>query len=508
MKPLTHFQQEKFEKGQILVIVAFVLLGLLAIIGLAVDTGIMYLSYARMCRAVDAAALGATNEFKEGYNIGKLKGAANQFLKMNGLDLDAVTVFIETCDTVNNEDDPLCKEPRAKLVRVTVKETVRLYVLPIVGIETIPVTCTATSEAASLDVVLTIDVSDSMTYGDTNNVVPKGSPMRDAKLCNESDSGGSDGFPGDCHPFQEVKEAAYAFVEQAMYAPYDRVAVVTFDKRAKLRLRLGAVPGITKPTGPQMKSAVLDVIKNLEVYEGYSGAGTGGCPYYRVLPAWPLNTPVLGVGEPCRLYDSAGGPYYNFDCPENNFNMASGNPSDCGSTNIGGGLLLAGNEFAGHKDAPVTLTREEALWVVILLTDGAANAGTDKNGVSICPNYTWDRNPYCRDTDADNVTGRHPDSVPSLYDADDYARDMADFVAKDDTGTVKGQNALIFTIGLGDLVTEIKYGNPPPGETFLKYAALFANENNKGEYYFAPTGAKLNAIFLAIANKIATRLTK
>jgi hypothetical protein len=42
----------------------------------------------------------------------------------------------------------------------------------------------------------------------------------------------------------------------------------------------------------------------------------------------------------------------------------------------------------------------------------------------------------------------------------------------------------------------------------LTYAAERANLKNPGEYYYAPNGAQLRAIFIAIANKIATRLTK
>ncbi len=38
-------------------------------------------------------------------------------------------------------------------------------------------------------------------------------------------------MPGECHPFEEVKQAAVDFVDR-LYYPYDRVSVVTFDKTA------------------------------------------------------------------------------------------------------------------------------------------------------------------------------------------------------------------------------------------------------------------------------------
>jgi len=151
-----------------------------------------------------------------------------------------------------------------------------------------------------------------------------------------------------------------------------------------------------------------------------------------------------------------------------------------------------------------------------LLTDGSPNAGQDINGQFICPSTPVDRRgnhpPYCVDTDVTPAT-RHVATVvdanatppaynyPTDYDAYDYAQDMIDFVAKK-------QTALIFTIGLGDLVGfnyyETDAGKLPPGRTLLQYAA----DQGGGLYYFAPGGPQLNAVFLAIANKIATRLTK
>jgi hypothetical protein len=86
------------------------------------------------------------------------------------------------------------------------------------------------------------------------------------------------------------------------------------------------------------------------------------------------------------------------------------------------------------------------------------------------------------------------------WDAMDYARDAADFVYID-------QHSIIYTIGLGSAVTTDPYGDPAAGEKFLKYAAR-DGEVNGGQYYFAPSGAQLGAIFQSIANNIATKLNK
>jgi len=162
--------------------------------------------------------------------------------------------------------------------------------------------------------------------------------------------------------------------------------------------------------------------------------------------------------------------------------------------------------------------------VVILLTDGAANGPH-----TTCPHGTWDGSPFCRDRQLSRHCYEADDKYclaaggaldKEDYDADDYARDMSDFIAKD-------QGALIFSIGLGNLVrtsvprarldangepTADKCDSGEPiancmgaGEQLLRYAA---EEVGGGNYYFAPSGNQLEQIFLDIAGKLATRLTQ
>jgi hypothetical protein len=315
--------------------------------------------------------------------------------------------------------------------------------------------------------------------------------MRDPAQCN---------LIHECHPFEEVKDAAKAFVER-LYIPYDRVAIVTFAERGQIVFSFADFDA--QPTTAAKKAAVLNTIENIGVFDPgdclhYDGIGT--CRDYERDATGTSYVDLDGNGF--------GDVYYGFDCPVYH---TTSNPDTCGTTSTGHGLLIAGDEFANEDTF-----RQEALWVVILLTDGATN-GPDY----ACPNNTW-TSPFCRDLSA---TTRHcfeaddtsclngsgkvydPNGVywPDRYDSDDYARDMADFVADD-------QDALIFTIGLGDLVTT----SPPfvwsadegrdlgAGEQLLRYAA----DIGRGNYYFAPTGIELEAIFLDIAGNLATRLTQ
>jgi Flp pilus assembly protein TadG len=503
-------KRERLERGQVLVIVTLSVIALTAIVGLAVDTGLLYLNHGKLRRAVDAAALAATAQFREGYDDDKMAAAAKEFLVLNGInDPVAIVQTSKPCEENPSYDPDLCTTPARKLVRVRATAVVDLTFLSVIGIHQTTITAQAVSEAASMDVVFVIDASDSMTYD-----APLGDPMRDPAQCN----------PGnECHPFREVKDAALAFVGE-LYYPYDRVAIVTFDNSARPAVFSGTFPD-DYVAFSNNRADIEAAINDLKVVD----PGVCGDP--------DLDPPPPG---PCRQYardasdniidvnpaDGIGDFYLGYDCPEY---RKLENPQTCGTTSIGKGLQVAGAEFSNQNTF-----RQEALWVVILLTDGAANGPS-----YTCPPRTWIA-PFCRDLSID----RHcPEGDASCiakggfylengFDADDYARDMADFLGEE-------QNVLIFSIGLGDLVKssdpqflfDLATGEPvlapspdPPhdigpvrcddvtneacwgaGEQAMRYAA---EKVGRGHYYFAPTGAQLEEIFLDIAQNLATRLTQ
>jgi hypothetical protein len=216
---------------------------------------------------------------------------------------------------------------------------------------------------------------------------------------------------------------------------------------------------------------------------------------------------------------------------------------------------MAGNHFAVNK-------RQEALWVVVVLTDGAANATfatredaglggnpddfvlpppgpsekvlADHFPLGFCPDSDWvgqDTDPgrsYCQD----GLVSTHHAVGSAMYDADDFARDQAKFVAcpasiaTPHTGCFpyKGQGAIIFGIGLGN---EILYmdttGTTPYGGALLRYLAAVGDDGNPntdqcdtqpdytkscGNYFYAQHGTDLERIFEAIYSRIFTRLTQ
>ena len=99
------------ERGQVLVIVALSVIGLVAAVGLTVDVGLLYLNHGKLRRAVDAAALAATAQFREGYSTTDLENAAVEFLKLNGINDPGAKV--ETCES-NPGDPVLCVDYRGQ----------------------------------------------------------------------------------------------------------------------------------------------------------------------------------------------------------------------------------------------------------------------------------------------------------------------------------------------------------------------------------------------------------
>jgi len=436
-------QRYRKEKGQALILIALAFVALLAFVGLVVDVGTLFVQYGHLRRAVDAASLSAAAQFREFRTIDQMTAAAQEFLRLNGVP-DATPV-VEICDPNAIPVDPvLCTSPYLrKLVRVRATLSVRFSFLPVIGISSTNITASAVGEAASLDVILVLDRSASMASDSSNS---------DPSLCN----------PNNCEPFESVRTAAAGFINN-LYFPYDRLAIVSFDRGVTLDQPLTSD-----------KSAALATLSSLTVY------------------------PQPG-DPPCDFVPSAESIPIQPD------------PSGCTTTNIGGGLLGAASALTDPG-----LARYDALWVVVLLTDGAANHTVAQgsgfpNGY--CPASTWFQPgcntingeewscPICRDIDG--IATRHSSSSPD-YDAEDYARDQADALVALRTDANNKSEMIIFTIGLGDQVTNTVYGKPDAGEELLQYIADAAD----GSYYRSPTADELSKIFEDIAQKIFTRLTQ
>jgi uncharacterized membrane protein len=68
-----------------MILIAAAFVGIAAFVGLAIDLGILIVSQAHLRRAVDAAALAAATQVREGTPTIKIKEFAIQMVEMNGL---------------------------------------------------------------------------------------------------------------------------------------------------------------------------------------------------------------------------------------------------------------------------------------------------------------------------------------------------------------------------------------------------------------------------------------
>jgi len=469
---------------------------------------------------------------------------------------------VETCDTPNHSI-PNCDTgvTKRKLARVEAVLDVKLAFMPIVGWDHVPIKADAISEAASIDLLIVIDNSTSMAYdaacddGDDDDeyaelhIIPPGSGVkdsgvddcgaqeggfrddyfRDPKNCNDIDPL-TEGVQGVCQPFEKVRTAAKILVDQ-MFEGYDRMGLVTFNRFAGLTdppYTINNIPWAELPlhepnqslTGT--KQDILDALNDMTVYPNFDP------PYSNYCYEWDAN--------------------YN----------PTDDPSGCMRTNIAAALRVSGDHLND-------IGREDAVKVLVLLSDGIANAAYSNNDILAgsdpktidwyCPDSykVWSKNgdgqllrqdnyagPFCADGDPGQgyenaIFDPHGAGYyHSVEDAEDAARFWADWVgclpseinAACSSG---GAGVIMFTIGLGDNVVDYNNGpSPELGEELLRYIARVGyngdpSEGNDlcygvpnstlshprpcGNYYFAPEPEDLTAIFKEISNRIFTRLT-
>ncbi len=175
-KFLRHLKQA--ERGQSIIILGIAFIVLLGFVGLTTDVSLMFVRYATIRRAVDSASLAAATQMRQGTEEATVAIAAKQFVEFHGL--NSVDVLVESCQTLDrqaNESDfadpadweklkeleeELCTDDQRKLVKVIVQAESPTVFLRLLGWETFTLQASAISETAALDVVLIMDVSESM----------------------------------------------------------------------------------------------------------------------------------------------------------------------------------------------------------------------------------------------------------------------------------------------------------------------------------------------------------
>lgn len=670
---------KRSQRGQSVLLMAFAFIALLAFVGLVTDVAILFVRYAALRRAVDAAAIAAAGQIREGTDYGDVAIAAEQYIELHNIDPDSV--LVETCETdihkwrlgeepwdeahseaaypVVSQSMPnteLCDwgDPH-KLVRVSAQIDSETTFLSLIGIDTITLEATSVSETAVLDIALVIDISESMskqtssanltnvrlTYpydgGSIRSVRydceydPAGnSNERWAGCCNDPgtgnvgagemqdngvylpngliwhDTNGDSMYsPGEeglldsarrssltdpnsfnfttlvCMPFKDVKDAARAFVKQLDFVRGDRVVFVTFAREG--------VPydpdGEDTDFRPLIRSETV-AIETLNLKIGVEINPTGD---YNV-----CERQTLASIEWKEWLASGADPSSEPELHPTAYETIA----SCGNTNVGGGVLAANDALTDPVDV-----RREAVWVMIVLSDGAANVTNTIGGITddksygywgYCPwwtfcqltgdpydpenmsgSYHWPQCtnnnpsqteldlPLCNDNDPDSRhfcldwdTGLPEEGYLECletghYDADDFARDMADFaglIELEENGP-PGNFIAMFSIAFGQEVV-----SEPTGAPLLRYIADAGDngfiDNNLqqdlredrdpvpdyypvhgnnyppeygdpgpcedelnpkaqcGQYYYAEDLSTLSAVFEEIASRLFTRLSR
>jgi hypothetical protein len=427
------------ERGQALVIIALGMVVFIALAGLATDSALLYKTKQDLQRTVDSAALAASYKLPDHTDA---ENAAKEYALLHGYDLSKPLVF----------GYPVYV-PARKAISVKGFSDVKFAFLSIVGIRTMTVNAIGEAEAAPMDVFLIFDLSESMVY-DT----PKPSPWPPSGFtaCNTWDSGGySDCIakycnwavnpithvPGVCDPLDlHIKPAAKYFLSK-LSSTYDRVGVVAYDQ---------------------------------------SG--------YTVLPLSSDFTAVTAAIDSLKAFDHQGSTNCDITRSPDYADKACNK-----QTNIGDGIMMAHNSIAldGRKDA---------IWSMILMTDGKANVYRQTATCNTCP-------PNC----GPSCTYVH------LCDECNAAKAWAILNAKD---TWKKNETVIYTIA---------YGTNSPGFEGLMINIADCTDSAKPDdkkcpqcqangictsigttdnFWATPDEASLRIAFAEIAARIYSRLLK
>jgi hypothetical protein len=207
--PLVRRLTRRSQTGQSIVILALGFIALLGFVGIVTDVSLMFVRFSQLTRAVDSASIAAAGQVRRsvpnpdeltdcppGQNtpdnpcqlaenkafarsFATIGIAARQFIEFYGLNPQAVKVdmcaTVSMLDTAPDPDvlvpinpdfqedfDELCTPDQRKLIKVTAQVNSPTVFLRLLGFGEIPLTASSISETAVLDVIVIMDVSESM----------------------------------------------------------------------------------------------------------------------------------------------------------------------------------------------------------------------------------------------------------------------------------------------------------------------------------------------------------
>ncbi|GIK63755.1 MAG: hypothetical protein BroJett018_15490 [Chloroflexota bacterium] len=392
-----------------------------------------------------------------------------------------------------------------------------------------------------------------------------------------------------CQPFKQVKDAARNFIRRLDFIRGDRVSLVTFSRTGRI-----LIPWNAGSTDEIMMTSetVATITLNEQMAPSFTVTGSSYWDRYNrcrdlLEPYWDYDPATRTIDGRVSRTD-APASVYPVGAPVNTSLVrawAYESIAPCPDTNTGSGIFWANNALTN-----VETIRKDAVWVIIMLSDGGANVTDSPSGsntlflptygaAGFCPWRTFcngviannalpvhpecpagntdTTSPFCNDnspltrhfclqwtndpaTNGSPQAGNPECTQTGNYDADDYARDWADYAGLQEVRPgVEGNFVAIFTIGFSQQVV-----NSPVAGPLLHYIADagdngfidddiqqdlrddgFINSSISpgdrgpcqgitnyrtwcGQYFYADNLQSLDAVFEAIASRLFTRISR
>ncbi|WP_454720333.1 MULTISPECIES: VWA domain-containing protein [Cupriavidus] len=151
------------QRGQITLIAAMTMIGLLGVAGLAVDAGMAYVTKAKLNAAVDSAAVAAARAVTNGTTQSDQAAAARQAAQ-DFFDTNFPSGYLQAVPTMATPsvlfDTPTSG---AVTINVSASATMPLTLMKVLGFNNVAVAATAQSIRRDLDLIFVIDASSSMS---------------------------------------------------------------------------------------------------------------------------------------------------------------------------------------------------------------------------------------------------------------------------------------------------------------------------------------------------------
>jgi hypothetical protein len=208
------------ERGQMLLVMAMAMVGLLVAAGIAVDVGVLFMRQSQLDRAVDAAALAGVAVLEDGLDGSNTRGM--QLLAANGIVLDQAS----PCDSVDWDVHDYCGEQRTGTIPGALRYHIEVhwesetYFMPLIGFDKIPLTGIATAEYFPLVDIFASDTSDMGLVQSSNQSI------FGPDICHNF----GDPYTPTSSPWWSELEGVYTYriIIPTSY-PYDKVRVEIFD---------------------------------------------------------------------------------------------------------------------------------------------------------------------------------------------------------------------------------------------------------------------------------------